>query len=156
MMKQVEDLPEKKRKGLVYVGSDFNLPKFHPHRNMKGVTKYLKFDIISGETHRNMLEKLMAYEIGLTPWTIHPWHPYSDANRNYEYLHAGLQVFVNTTIKTMFKDDPYVHAFTDYPDLVASIESLELVDPKPIMEHAMKKYLWENQSKVIKEAYSLA
>lgn len=156
MLRQVKNLPEQDRKGMVYVGSDFKLQKFHPHRNMKGVTKYIKFDIISGETHRNMLEKLMAYEIGLTPWIVHPWHPYSDANRNYEYLHTGLEVFVNTTIKTMFQDDPYVHSFTNYPNLAASIDSLVLGNPKQIMEHAMKNYLWENQSKVIKEAYSRA
>jgi hypothetical protein len=103
-----------------------------------------------------MLEKLMGYEIGLTPWIVHPWHPYSDANRNYEYLHTGLQVFMNTTIKKMFADDPYVHSFNDYPHLVSSIESLEMVDPHVIMKHALKAYLWENQSEIIKEAYRRA
>jgi len=156
-MKQIEKLElVPKREGLVYTGSDFALSEFLPYRDMIGLKELLDFDIVTGFTHREMMEALMKYEIGLTPWLPHPWHRFSDANRNYEYLHTGLQVIVNTEIKSLFRDDPFVHAFKDYSDIVSVIDSIETRDSQVIMEHARKKYVWENQSKTIKEAYSLA
>ncbi len=155
--KQISKLETgQKRKGLVYTGSDFSLSEFLPYRDMTGLREFLNFDIVTGFTHREMMEALTKYEIGLTPWLPHPWHPYSDANRNYEYLHAGLQVIVNTAIKSLFPDDSFVHSFTDYSDIVSVIDFIETKDSRLIMEHARKKYVWETQSKIIKEAYSLA
>ena len=157
MLRQVEGLVEVgPRRGNVYVGRDFDLPKFPPHRNMAGLRNYLQFDVISGLTHRKMLEKLMEYKVGLTPWKPHPLHPYSDANRNYEYLHSGLQVIVNEIIKHNFQSDPFVSAFSSYDDISKVIDELEDIEAEKIMKHARKNYLWENQEDTIKEAYKRA
>ncbi len=154
---QVEGLPEDNpRNGLVYVGSDFSLPTFFPHRDMTGLTRFLKFDIVAGLRHRDMMLALSKYSIGLTPWLPHPWHPYSDANRNYEYLHAGLQVVVNKLIKQSFADDVYVHAFDRYETLQETIDNIPETPPAEIMAHARREYIWENQENVIKTAYTYA
>lgn len=157
MLRQVEGLVEvKPRKGNVYVGRDFDLPKFPPHRNMTGLRNYLEFDVITGLTHRKMLEKLMEYKVGLTPWKPHPLHPYADPNRNYEYLHAGLQVIVNNIIKQLFQSDPYIHAFESYEDIQLEIENLPIVESSIIMDYARKHYIWENQEDIIRKAYQIA
>jgi len=154
---QIEGLTScKDRNGLVYTGSDFASPEFLPYRNMTGLRNLLDFNIVTGLTHRGMMEALTKYEIGLTPWLPHPWHPYSDANRNYEYLHAGLQVVVNSIIKSLFPNNPFVHAFKDYSDIMYTIESIRMENPEVIMEYANKHYIWENQIPTIKDAYSKA
>jgi hypothetical protein len=154
---QIEGLvAAEERHGLVYTGGDFALPEFQPYRDMTGLRRVLEFDIVTGLKHREMMEKLTSYQIGLTPWLPHHWHPYSDPNRNYEYLHAGLQIAVNSILKSSFKDDKYVHAFRDYTDIVSVIQSIQDEDPEKIRLHAMKSYIWENQTNVIKEAYNKA
>ena len=156
-LKQIEGIkPAENRNGLVYSGSDFKLERFLPFRNMTGLKKILDFEVIADLTHREMMMELTKYEIGLTPWLSHPWHPFSDANRNYEYLHAGLQVVVNSVIKSQFKNDAYVHDFTDYSDIVERIDSIKTTESHKIMEHAKRYYLWENQSDIIREAYRRA
>ncbi|MHA2312968.1 MAG: hypothetical protein ACXADF_15880 [Candidatus Thorarchaeota archaeon] len=144
------------REGLVYTGGDFTLSKFLPYRDMTGLTDLVDFDIVTGHTHREMMKMLTKYDIGLTPWLPHTWHPYSDANRNYEYLHAGLQVIVNSVIKILFRDDPYVHAFRNYSDILTTIDSVKIQEPQSIMDHARRRYVWENQEDIIKEAYNVA
>jgi len=157
MLQQIENLPEAEtRQGNVYTGNDFNRPYFLPHRDMSGLRKYIRFDIISGETHRIMMEKLMHYMVGLTPWKPHPWHPFSDANRNYEYMHAGLQVIVNNVMKKIFNTDPFVHAFNNYEEIPSIIENLDETDTSRIMKYANQNYLWENQEDTIRKAYEIA
>ncbi len=157
LKRQVEKLESNQdRKGLIYTGSDFEQKHFLPYRDMTGLRDILDFDIVTGMTHHEMMKELMHYMIGLTPWLPHPWHPYSDANRNYEYLHAGLQIVVNSILKSSFKDDKYVHAFRDYTDIVSVIQSIQDEDPEKIRHHAIKSYIWENQIGIIKEAYRQA
>ncbi len=153
----VASLPiEQPRSGVVYVGGDFDLPAFNPHRDMTGLRNQVELDVVSGLPHREMLERICRYEVGLTPWHEHPILPFKDQNRNYEYLHAGLQVFVNRQIATNFRDDPYVHGFDDYRDLQERLERRTHVDPTEIAAHARERYLWEQQEHVILDAYAQA
>jgi len=155
MKSQIEGLTETHdRKGYVYIGNDFKMKRFLPHRNMEGIQSIINIDAISGLSHREMMEKLLEYEIGLTPWHEHPWHPYSEANKNYEYMHAGMPVLTNSIIKTHnFSDDPYVYSFTSYGDLRQCLDSIPEHDRRKIQKHAADLYIWENSESTIREAY---
>lgn len=157
MLSQVENLIESEhRSGIVYVGKDFDRPRFSPHRNMQGIKNYVKFDVVCGLPYKEMLQRLMKYKVGLTPWKPHPWHPYSDANRNYDYLHTGLQVIVNEIMKKMFASDPYIHSFKTYSEISQIIDDMAEVDSSQIMQYARKHYIWENQEDTIHQAYRIA
>ena len=154
---EVSGLADRKdRSGIVYVGNDFESPKFLPHRNMAGLTDIIDLSVVNGLTHLEMMEELTRYKIGTTPWLPHPWHPYSEANKNYEYLHAGLQVVVNNVIREPFGDDPYVHGFNGYSDFKQVVDGIEPRPSKEIMVHARKRYIWENQEQEIVDAYTFA
>ncbi len=144
------------RSGLVYMGSDFSFPRFLPNRDMTGLQDILSFDIVSGLPHKDMMAKLSSYEIGLTPYRPHPFQRISNPNKNYEYLHAGLQVVLCETYADLFKGNPYVHTFSSYDDIRSVIDAVPPVDGMKIMEHARKNYIWENQECVVKSAYSMA
>ncbi len=158
MKSQIEGLIEpQERSGYVYVGNDFEMKRFLPHRNMEGLRSIINVNVITGLTHREMMEQLMNYEVGLTPWHKHPWHPYSEANKNYEYMHAGMPVVTNSIIKIHnFPEDPYVYSFTSYGDIQECLDSIPEVDRARIQKHAVDKYIWENNENTIKEAYKRA
>jgi hypothetical protein len=158
MRDQISGLIEpQRREGYVYIGNDFEMKRFLPHRNMEGLRSIINIDAITGLTHREMMEQLMRYDVGLTPWHEHPWHPYSEANKNYEYMHAGMPVLTNSIIKKYnFPDDPYVHSFTSYSDINESLESIPEHDREKIKQHAAADYIWENNEDTIREAYKLA
>ncbi len=140
--------PER-RKGVVYVGSDFNNVKFSLHRDMTGLKDILDFDILTGIPHGEMMNTLTQYRVGLTPWLPHSFHKYCDPNKNYEYLNAGLQVLVTSTLSSFFKDNPYVHQFQSYSDIPDILNNLPEVSGQKIMEHARHHYVWEmNKSKI--------
>ncbi len=155
---QITDLHEPdERNGYVYVGNDFNMKRFLPHRDMTGLTDILELDAITGFSHREMMERLMYYEVGLTPWHEHEWHPYSEANKNYEYMHAGMPVVTNRIIKKHnFPDDPYVFSFQSYDDILEVLDGLPEFDRMKIQEHAARMYVWELSEPVIREAYKRA
>jgi hypothetical protein len=144
------------RSGLVYMGSDFSFPRFVPNRDMTGLQDILSFDIVSGLPHRDMMIKLSNYRIGLTPYRPHPFQRISNPNKNYEYLHAGLQVVLCETYENLFQSDPYVHTFTSYDDIRSVVEAVPSVDGMRVMEHARKKYIWEKQESAVKAAYATA
>ncbi|MFW9795172.1 MAG: hypothetical protein ACFFEE_12760, partial [Candidatus Thorarchaeota archaeon] len=144
------------RIGNVYVGGDFNLPKFQPHRNMTGLKDVLDFDILSGMDHETLMEKLTHYRFGLTPWRQHPFHQYCEPNKHYEYLIAGLQVILTSTLEHPLKDDPYVHSFETYDEITELLNQVKVVDGSKIMKHSMERYIWEKQEHVIHKAYEIA
>ncbi len=151
---EVIDLPDPEgRKGLVYVGSDFKFDKFTPHRDMTGLKDAVDFNIISGVPHPEMMIGLTEYRIGLTPWRPHPFHRYCDPNKNYEYLNAGLQVLLTSTLKEPFKADPYVHEFDSYEDLPQVLSDLPEQDSAEIMAHARENYVWERNEGKIRGIY---
>jgi len=144
------------RSGVVYSGCDFKSGKFKTHRDMTGLRKFIQFDVICGFTHREMMEKLTRYRVGLTPWHPHPVLPFKDQNRNYEYFHAGLQVVLNEQLHRRFSDCPFAHAFRDYSEISEIITNLPNIDPHDIAEYAKNHYLWKFNEKAILEACEIA
>jgi hypothetical protein len=157
MLKEVENLkPCANGEGIVYIGGDFNLQKFLPHRDMSGLSDVIDFDRLSDLPHLEMMEKLTHYRFGLTPWKQHPFHKYCEPNKTYEYLHAGLQVIATDSLSNQFQDVKYIHSFIEYsqiPDLIGHLENYE---SEEIMNYARQKFIWENQEKIIQEAYQKA
>ena len=145
-----------KRKGAVYSGCDFRSGTFKTHRDMTGIKEVIEFDIICGIPHREMMQQLTRYQVGLTPWHPHPVLVYKDQNRNYEYLHAGLQVIVNEQIVNRFKDCPYVQSFSSYTNLKELLENIQDQDPIEISEYAKANYLWDFNEPVILESVKIA
>jgi hypothetical protein len=144
------------RSGLVYMGSDFSWPRFIPSRDMSGLQNLLKFDIVSGLPHNRMMTELAKYEIGLTPYKPHPFQCICNPNKNYEYLHAGLQVVLNTNFENLFQGNPFVHYFKDYNDILEVVESIPPEDGLKIMKFAREQYIWDKYEQVVQEAYAKA
>lgn len=155
MKKQIEGFVEPaERQGNAYVGGDFKLAKFIPYRNLDGLRDIIDFDVLTGIPYHEMMQKLMNYRVGLTAWHSHPWHRYSDANKNYEYMHAGLPVVTNQIIKdSLFSTNPYVFGFRNYDEIPQIIESMPSFDHRAIREYALKHYVWEKFEDTILDAY---
>ncbi len=153
-LEEVEQLqnPEQ-RDGNVYVGGDFNLQEFLPHRNMTGLKDIIDFDILSGLPHSTLMERLTHFRIGLTPWCQHPFHMYCEPNKHYEYLIAGLQVILTSSLMHPFNDEPYIHSFESYDEIPDLLNQIETIDSSKIMEHSRERYVWEKQEHVIKDMY---
>lgn len=144
------------REGVVYVGNDFSLSKFLPHRDMTNLRSVIDFDIITGLRHDMMLERLTHYRIGLTPYLPHSLHWYCDPNKHYEYMNAGLQVIVTNTLCEPLGSDPYVHAFESYDSLPELLITIPNIPGSEIMKHARNKYIWENHESKIRNIYKYA
>ena len=142
-----------KREGLVYMGGDFNWPRFIPFRNMSGLREILDFDIVSGLPHREMMKNLAKYRIGLTPYRPHPFQLVCNPNKNYEYLHAGLQVLLQENFSHLFEDNKFVHSFRDYDGILNVVDSIPEANPERIMEMALDRYIWEKRENAIVSAY---
>ena len=156
-LKQVDFLEDKaQRSGIVYVGGDFSAKRYLSTRNMRGIGKILHFSVIHGLPHADMMRKLTQYRIGITPWLPHPIHLYSSSNKNFEYLHAGLQIVVNCYQMKSFSDTRYIHEFHNYSDIKQVVDSIDYVEPREIMSHARRAFVWENQEQVIRDAYRVA
>lgn len=141
------------RAGNVYVGGDFNIPKFAPHRDMTGLRDAINFEIITGIEHDAMMERLTRFRFGLTPWRAHPFHKYCEPNKHYEYLVAGLQVILTASLAYPFHNEPYVHSFETYEEIPELIDSIKIIDGKEIMNHSKERYVWEKQEHVIRDIY---
>lgn len=147
---------DRNRSGIVYVGNDFSLSRFLPHRDMSGLADVIEFDCIQGLPHKEMMQTLATYEVGLTPWRKHPFHQYCDPNKTYEYLHAGLQVVITSSLTHSIEDSEYIHEFREYSEIVEIIQNLPSHDPHRIAELAKRCYLWENQEPDLKRVYRKA
>ena len=148
------DNPED-RKGNVYVGYDFNHPRFLPHRDMTGLREIIDLDVICGLPHKEVMKGLLHYKIGLVPWIPHSYQKYMDPNKIFEYLHTGLPTVTNEIVKRCVADDPYVYAFKDYGGIKEVIDSIPELDSGTIMKHARTDYIWDKQESIIKDVYKL-
>ncbi len=144
------------REGLVYMGNDFNWPRFSPWRDMNGIRDLLEFNIVSGFTHDEMMTELSKHKIGLVPFRPHPYQKMSSLNKMYEYLHAGLQVVLTANFVELLDEIPYIHTFTDYSDIVETIDSVPETDPAEIMKFARENFIWDKNEDIIRKAYSQA
>jgi len=154
---EVEHLKSPKdRKGIVFVGWDYTLPKFKPYRDLTGLNEILEFDVLTGLPHDELMKKLTQYKIGLNAYIPHPWHKYSDANKTYEYLHAGLQVVANYIIAQSLPDEKYMHSFRDYSEIKSVVDSILDVDSDDVMQQARKRYVWDIQEATLETAYKKA
>ncbi len=144
------------REGLVYMGTDFSQRRFAPMRDMAGLKDLLDFDVVAGLPQREMMIKLSHYRIGLLPYRPHPFQLICNPNKGYEYLHAGLQVVANRNYANLFGENPYLHLFDDYGDIVEVVKSVPDADATDIMNLAREKYIWDKSVGVVKEAYRQA
>ena len=71
-------------------------------------------------------------------------------------LVEDMKAKVKEVLGKEFPDDPYVHSFRSYDELIDVLESIPDVRPSKIIEHARKNYLWDKQEHVILEAYRKA
>jgi len=157
LLREVEWLENNpNRQGMVFAGGDFSRPKFIPMRNMTGLRDILDFDIVNNLPHREMMQKLTNYKIGLMPYLPHPFHHVASPNKPYEYLHAGLQIIFNPNYSHLFGNNPYVHLFNDFTDIKDVANSVPDVDSLEIMKHARENYIWEKSEEAVKTAYKQA
>lgn len=156
-IKEVEGLQQNQdRDGVVYIGNDFLKERFVPHRDMSGIKNYVNIECIYGMTHRQMMEELTKYKVGIIPWKPHPHHKYSNPNKAYEYQHAGLQVVLTHTLSDEFVGVPHVHPFHHYEEIPEILNTLPDYSPEDISDYARKHCLWENQIPLIEETYEKA
>lgn len=141
------------RQGMVFTGNDFSQRRFIPMRDMTGLREILEFDIINELPHREMMMKLATYKIGLIPYLPHPFQLDANPNKAYEYLHAGLQLVFNRYFRDLFKNNPYIHIFNDYGDIVEVVNSIPDVDSWQIMKHARENYIWDKYVSIVRDAY---
>ncbi|MFW9794020.1 MAG: hypothetical protein ACFFEE_06955 [Candidatus Thorarchaeota archaeon] len=144
------------REGIVYVGWDFNQPRFKPYRDLTGLPDLLDFDVLTGLPHDELFHRLTHYRIGLLAFKEHPWHLYSDANKMYNYLHAGLQVITNKLIAQSTPDNPHVFTVDSHANIRNVIDSIPEVDNEEIMSLARERYVWDLQESTITKAYDMA
>lgn len=153
---EIKSLPNpSNRTGNVYVGYDFNHPRFLPHRDMTGLRDIIDLDVICGVPHKEVMLRLLDYKIGLVPWIPHSYQKYMDPNKIFEYLHAGLPTVTNSIIKRCVATDLYVYSFNDYSEIRHVIERIGEPDSRRIMEHARANYIWDKQEDIIKSVYKL-
>jgi len=144
------------RNGIVYIGNDFELPKMQYHRNLEGLKDILEFDIITGLPHPEMMEKLTHYKLGHSAFRSVPFHRYIDANKNYEYLHAGLPVLISKIWGESLPIKKYIHLFEDYDEIPEVVSNIEYPNPVDVMKYARSNFLWEFQEDKILKAYVVA
>jgi len=165
----------------VYLGKDCTQPE--PHRNVTGLTELFEQNEIGILTvigdnqlapnqpiislgflpHQKMMRELAKHHIGLLPWKKHPLHKYRDANKPYEYAHAGLLILSTsdmTCALNNIRDKEIIKTFDDYGDLLEllkyyknNIEEIVRMKPK-IRNYALKNLTWEKNESKILQAYS--
>jgi hypothetical protein len=120
---------------------------------MFGLREILDFDIVSGLPYREMMKNLAKYRIGLTPYRPHPFQLVCNPSKNYEYLHAGLQVLLQENFSPRFEDNRFVHIFRDYDGILNVVDSIHEANPERIMEMTRDRYIWEMGENAVVSAY---
>ncbi len=155
--RQVDFLKNPKdREGIVYVGNDYELAKFQHHRNLQGLKDIFDFDVIWGLPHNEMMERLTHYKLGHSAFRPIPFHKYIDANKNYEYLHAGLPLLISYIWGDALPISKHIIKFKDYDDIKQVIDEIDYPDPEDVMEYAHANFVWDIQEEKIPAAYKVA
>ncbi|MFX1483534.1 MAG: hypothetical protein ACFFCP_10120 [Promethearchaeota archaeon] len=157
LSKEVQDLPiNPNRTGIVYVGADYKLKKFAPHRDMTGLKDVIEFEVLSGLPRDVLFEKLTSFRFGLLPFKTTPYTKYISSTKTFDYLNCGLQVLMTRPLYKSHGQLPYTYPFDDYSEIPKLIEELEIINPKQIMEYANKELVWESQQHLLFKAYEIA
>jgi hypothetical protein len=150
----IKDRPD--RSGTAYVGADFTMKKFAPHRDMTGLRDFLDFDALSGLTRTELYNRLTHYQFGLLPFRSTPYSKYINSAKTFDYLNCGLQVFMTRDLYEGHGELPYTHPFDCYSELPSLIDECESVESSVIMAYANKNLVWETQAKDLMKAYAIA
>ncbi|MFW9831295.1 MAG: hypothetical protein ACFFD8_05930 [Candidatus Thorarchaeota archaeon] len=145
-----------KREGIAYVGADYKLKKFAPHRDMTGLTDVISFDALSGLPRDVLFKNLTKYRFGLLPFRTTPYTKYISSTKTFDYLNCGLQVLMTRQLYESHGCLPYTYPFDDYSELPSLIDEIEIVNPKEIMSYANKELVWEAQQDQLFKAYEIA
>lgn len=144
------------RTGVVYVGADFKLKRFAPHRDMTGLKDVIEFEALSGLPRDVLFDKLTSFRFGLLPFLTTPYTKYISSTKTFDYLNCGLQVLMTRPLYESHGNLPYTYPFDDYSDIPALMKKIEEVSSKEIMEYANRELVWEAQQDLLFEAYEIA
>ncbi|MGY5871411.1 MAG: hypothetical protein RTV72_04120 [Candidatus Thorarchaeota archaeon] len=157
LSQEVQGLPlNPNRLGVAYVGGDFKLKRFAPHRDMTGLQGVIEFDSFSGLPRDILYQNLTKYRFGLLPFRTTPYTKYISSTKTFDYLNCGLQVLMTRPLYKSHGSLPYTHPFDDYDELPGLLEDIEEVEPEMIMTYANKELVWEAQQDVLFKAYETA
>lgn len=157
LLSEVENLPvNETREGAVYVGNDFVRKRFAPHRNMNGLTDWIEFDTLYGLERESLYQSLVKYRFGLLPFKPNRYTKYSNSAKTFDYLNCGIQVLMARALYEAHGQLPYTYPFEDYSEIPETIESIDRISPKEIMEFAHDHLVWETQEGLLMEAYETA
>jgi len=146
------------RNGVVYAGWDFlpDRPQ-SPHRDMSGLHNFVRFEVVCGLSHQDMMQELTKYRFGIIGWKPHPVLDFKNQNKGYEYMHAGCQLIIPEQLAWQYADGlPWIHTFKSYSEIPSIIENAPDIDPEKIITYARQHYLWGSRSHVYEEAYKRA
>lgn len=148
--------PNPDRSGVAYVGGDFKLKRFAPHRDMTGLKEVIEFDSFSGLPRDVLYQNLTKYRFGLLPFRTTPYTKYISSTKTFDYLNCGVQVLMTRPLYESHGSLPYTHPFDDYTELPSLMEEIERVNPVEIMAYANKELVWEAQQDILFKAYEIA
>ncbi len=157
LLREVRELPvNRNRHGIAYIGSDFIRRRFAAHRDMTGLTDFVKFHVLHGLDRRELYLRLTEYRYGLLPFKTTPYTKYSNSAKTFDYLNCGLEVLMTEALYEAHGRLPYTIPFREYRDIPVILSEHEPADPSKIMEFAHKNLVWERQQDKLLEAYGLA
>lgn len=166
----------------VYIGDDFSVN--NPHRNVSyildvfndgdktltivGDKKFMsnnpRVKSLGFLRHRDMMDELTKYHVGLLPWKPHPYHYYCLPNKPIEYAHAGLPTVVTYPLVNVFQTLTWRNAIIFDGSTFGLQNTLTRLKEgwwnpqwsRDIVTYARSKLVWERHEDKILEAYSLA
>jgi len=154
---EVQDLPiNPDRKGIAYVGADFQLKHFAPHRDMTGLKDVVEFDALFNLPRDVLHEKLTTYRFGLLPFKATEYSKYSGSAKTFDYLNCGLQVLMTRELYEAQGELRYTYPFDKYSDIIPMTKTIEEIPPSEIMEYAHRELVWESQQHLLFDAYEIA
>jgi len=157
LRQEVENIPSNPhRSGIVYIGGDFQLKRFAPHRDMTGLKDFIEFDTLFGLPRDVLYTNLTKYRFGLLPFRPNPYAKYSNSSKTFDYLNCGVQVLMTRPLYDAHDSLPYTYPFDDYSELPKLIDEIEVVDPQEIISYANKELVWEAQQDELFKAYETA
>lgn len=120
-------------------------------------------DSIGFLDHMSMMKELTKYHVGLIPWKPFWIHKYSNPNKAYEYVNAGLLVLATFDLTNVLDTlGSYCMSILSYEDLAKQLGDLKgklsELDGKrdAIIKFARANCVWEKYENRVFEAYSLA